>query len=103
MRKVYTSDVSREQFELIIHDLENFREITRPRKVDLYDVFCAILYLLKNGCSWRNIPGDFPHWTKVRYYYEIWTAKDSEGFSLLDYVMAKLVDTERYKTRQNPV
>ena len=103
MRQPYDSDVTREQFSLISQDLENARKVTRPRKVDLYEVFCAILYLLKNGCTWRNIPHDFPNWRVVRYYYEIWTAKDEDGQSILDYVQAKLVDIARYESGRNPL
>ncbi|MDR2522475.1 MAG: transposase, partial [Synergistaceae bacterium] len=47
------------------------------------DVFCAILYLLKNACSWRNLPHDFPNWKLVNYYYGIWTKKDETGESIL--------------------
>ncbi|MDR2523759.1 MAG: IS5/IS1182 family transposase, partial [Synergistaceae bacterium] len=49
MRKAYDSDVNREQFNQISRDLEFLKKKTRPREVDLYDVFCAILYLLKNA------------------------------------------------------
>ncbi|QHM53287.1 hypothetical protein C7M41_02029 (plasmid) [Pediococcus acidilactici] len=52
----YSSDISREQFELIRPGLEGARKCTKPRKIDLYDVFCAILYTLKNGCTWRDLP-----------------------------------------------
>jgi transposase len=69
-RKVYPSDISRAQFEAIRSMLESARHKTSPREVDLYDVFCAILYLLKNGCAWRAIPGDFPGWNTVRYYFD---------------------------------
>lgn len=31
--------------------LESARKKTRPRQVDLYDVFCGVLYLLKSGVS----------------------------------------------------
>ena len=37
------SDISREQFEPIGPLLESARKKTAPRKVDLYDVFCAVL------------------------------------------------------------
>ncbi len=47
----YTSNVSREQFELIREDLENVRKRTRPRTVDLYEVFCGALYVLTTGCQ----------------------------------------------------
>ena len=40
------------------------------------DIFCAILYLLKEGCSWRAIPHDFPKWQNVRYHYDTWAAPD---------------------------
>jgi transposase len=60
MRTVYPSDVSRLQFGLIEHDLQSARKATRPRKYDLYDIFCAVLYVLKEGCTWRALPHDFP-------------------------------------------
>ena len=102
-RKEYSSDITREQFATISGDLESARKTTRPREVDLYEIFCAILYLLKSGCAWRDIPGDFPSWRNVRYYYEIWTVKDGDGFSILDYVLAKLVDIHRYEVGRYPL
>ena len=86
LRQPYTSDISREQFNLISRDLEFVKKRTRPRIVDLYEVFCAILYLLKNGCTWRNLPHDFPNWKLVNYYYGIWTKKDENGESVLEPV-----------------
>ncbi len=56
MRPSYPSDISREQFEQIRPLLESARKKTAPRKVDLYDVFCAVLYLLRSGCQWRMLP-----------------------------------------------
>jgi hypothetical protein len=38
MRKMYPSDMSREQFELIRELLARGRQKTRPRTIDLYDV-----------------------------------------------------------------
>jgi transposase len=102
MREPYDSDITREQFSQISQDLESVKKTTRPRKVDLYEILCAILYLLKNACTWRNIPHDFPKWRNVRYYYEVWTEKNEHGESMLDYVLAKLVDIERYEKRSNP-
>jgi len=47
--KVYGSDISWEQFERILPLLEGVRKRTKPRTVDLYEVFCALLYVLKTG------------------------------------------------------
>ncbi|MDR0274003.1 MAG: transposase, partial [Burkholderiaceae bacterium] len=54
MRKKYSSDITREQFEQIAPLLEGLRKKTRPPTVDLYEVFCAVLYLLKSGCQYRH-------------------------------------------------
>ena len=101
MRHAYDSDISREQFIAISQELETTKKKTRPRKVHLYDIFCAILYLLKNACTWRNLPHDFPNWKLVNYYYRTWTKKNENGESVLDCILSKLVDIERYTTGRN--
>ena len=84
MRKSYLSDISREQFEPI-HDLrQSVRKRTRPRTVDLYEVFCGLLYLLKGGCQWRMLPSDFPDWRTVYAYYAKWREVDAQGISVLE-------------------
>ena len=95
MRKAYPNDITREQFEIIRKDLEGARKATHPRKYDLYDIFCAILYLVKEGCTWRAIPHDYPNWRIVRYYYDIWAEEDDDGISLLDRMLRKLVEMGR--------
>lgn len=97
MRKSYPSDISREQFEEIREELAKAKKATHPRKYDLYDIFCAILYLLKEGCTWRAIPHDFPKWQNVRYHYDIWASPDEDGVSILDRVLRRLVEAEREK------
>ena len=60
MRNKYASDVSQEKFEEIRPLLQSVRRRTKPRAVDLYEVFCAVLYLLRTGCQWGFLPSDFP-------------------------------------------
>ncbi len=71
MRKNYPSNVSKEQFENIKLILENTKKRTKPRSLDLYEVFCAVLYVLKSGCQWRMLPKDFPKWQIVYYYFQV--------------------------------
>lgn len=73
MRKSYPSDISRDQFEVIKLLLESARRKTSPRRVDLYEVFCAVLYLLRSGCQWRMLPDKFPKWRTVHSYFAIWS------------------------------
>ncbi|PGS78016.1 hypothetical protein COC69_17205 [Bacillus cereus] len=50
--------------------------MTRPRTVDMYEVFCGVLYLLTTGCQWRNLSSDFPNWKTAYSYYQIWRKVD---------------------------
>ncbi|MGZ8238282.1 MAG: IS5 family transposase, partial [Methylobacter sp.] len=43
--------------------------VGRPRQLSLRHVLNAILYVLKTGCQWRQLPREFPHWTAVYYYF----------------------------------
>jgi len=95
MRKVYSSDVSREQFAIILPFLAKVKVKTKDRVIDLYEVFCAILYRLKNGCRWRDLPQGFPEWEAVYYYFRKWTRVKKDGFSTLDYVLGILEDLYR--------
>lgn len=89
-RKRYPSDISREQFEPIRGLLEGARQKRRPRQVDLYDVFCAILYLLKNAAVWRALPSDFPAPSTVRHYFDQWSRiENGESMSLLSQALKK--------------
>ena len=97
MRKSYPSDISQERFEKMREELAGAKKVTHPRKYDLYDIFCAILYLLKEGCTWRAIPHDFPKWQNMRYHYDIWASPDEDGVSILDRVLRRLVEAEREK------
>jgi transposase len=88
MRKSYSSDISREQFEIVKPLLESARRKTSPRQVDLYEVFCAVLYLLRSGCQWRMLPEEFPKWRTVHSYFAIWS-EPREGGSLLEQALKK--------------
>lgn len=99
-RKHYPSDISRQQFEKIRGMLEGGRRKTRPRRVDVYDVFCAILYLLKNAAVWRALPSDFPAVSTVRYYFDMWSRQggDDES-SLLEQALKKSGGARAYAQR----
>jgi len=64
----YPSNLSDSQWQYI----SNFLDTKRNRKYELREVFNGILYLLKTGCQWRMLPGDFPDWHMVYYYFSSW-------------------------------
>jgi transposase len=95
MRTEYPSDITREQYELIRYELETARKATHPRTIDSYDIFCGILYRLKEGCRWRSLPHDYPKWQVRYYHYEIWRKAAEGEESVLDRVLRELVESER--------
>ena len=97
MRKVYPSDITREQFETIRPLLEKARTTTRPREVDLYDVFCAVLYVLKSGCQWRMLPSDLPKWRTTYSYFQIWTEEQKQGRKLLPSLLEEVLKKNNWR------
>ena len=102
MRKSYPSDITREQFAKILPILESARKKTRPRTVDLYDVFCAVLYMLRTACQWRMFPKDFPNPKTIYAYFKIWSEKPNETQpSILQDVLKKIGRRNEIKRWQN--
>lgn len=67
----YATDLTDDQWATL-HPLlarDNMEAGGRPLKVDMRRVVNAILYLLRTGCQWRNLPKDFPYWEQVYYHY----------------------------------
>ncbi|CCB87632.1 putative uncharacterized protein [Parachlamydia acanthamoebae UV-7] len=92
MTHSYPSDISREQFDKIKPMLESIRKKTRLRSIDLYDVFCGILYILKSGCQWRMLLKEYPKWELCYYYFSPWDQKDHHNSeNLLEQVLKKMV------------
>ena len=89
-RKAYPSDISRQQFEPIRPLLESVRKRTKPRTVDLHEVFNAVLYLLKSGCQWRMLPQGFPNWSTVYSYFAKWSKPGPDGVSALERALKKI-------------
>ncbi len=47
----------------------------RPRSADVravIDAILAILYVLRNGVTWRALPHDFPPWKTAYHYFRAW-------------------------------
>ena len=68
MRKTYSSDLSARSWQVI----NKVINVQRKSKWDLMEIMNAIFYLTKNGCMWRDLPGEFPPWQTVYWYYNKW-------------------------------
>jgi len=72
-RQAYATDLTDEQWMLVEQKYNQVRS-PRGRKPDVprRDMFNAILYRLKTGCQWRNLPHDFPNWNNTAKTYRRW-------------------------------
>jgi transposase len=71
-RKVYPSDVTEEEWWFVLPYLLLCREDAGQREHELRDVFDAVRYVARSGCSWRMIPGDLPPWAAVYQQFRRW-------------------------------
>jgi putative transposase len=88
----YPTNVSNSQWQIISKSLD----VERNRKYDLREIVNAILYLVKTGCQWRMLPGDFPKWTIVYYYFSVWKKN-----GVLEEIHESLVEKIRKKQGKN--
>ncbi|MFG2951969.1 IS5 family transposase [Streptomyces adustus] len=117
-RKPYPSDLSDARWALIEPTLTAWRKVRidrrptgQPAKVDLRDVFNAILYVNRTGIPWKYLPHDFPNHGTV---YAAW--RDEGIFAQLNYDLtglarvkegrkpeptASVIDTQSVKTSSN--
>lgn len=68
-RIAYPSDLTDAQWRLIAKRIPPAKPGGRCRSVDMREVVNGILYLVRTGCSWRQLPHDFPPWGTVHWYY----------------------------------
>lgn len=68
-RIAYPSDLTDDQWNEIKALIPPALPGGRHRSVDMREVLNGVLYLSRTGCSWRQLPHDFPPWGTVHYYY----------------------------------
>jgi len=77
--RCYPSDLTDRQWVLIEPLLPGPRRGGRPEKHPRRAVVDAILYVVRTGCSWRQLPVDFPPWQTVYWYFVRW---EDEGVTV---------------------
>jgi transposase len=74
-QRAYPSDLTDEQWEIIEPMLPLIKEPGRIPKHPFRDIVDAILYIDRSGCSWRQLPVDFPPWQTVYGWFRQWQAR----------------------------
>jgi len=89
-RIAYPTDLTDAQWRLIEKRIPPAQPGGRYRSVNMREVVNGILYLVRTGCSWRQLPHDFPPWGTVHWYYRCFR---------LDGTWQKIHDALRDKVR----
>jgi putative transposase len=77
-RKPYETDLTDDEWAILEPVLKRalYGDKTKtrghPRHYPLREITNAILYVLKTGCQWRNLPHDLPPWKTVYYHFRRW-------------------------------
>jgi transposase len=71
-RPRYPSDVTDKQWTLIEPLLPPPNTDGRYEKHPRREIVNGIFYLLRTGCSWRQLPHDLPPWQTVYWYFKRW-------------------------------
>jgi transposase len=72
IRKPYPSDVSDEEWTLVVPCLTLLRGDAGQREHPLREVFNGLRYVVKNGIPWRAMPHDLPPWAAVYQQAQRW-------------------------------
>lgn len=73
-RKPYPSDVSDEEWALLVPYLALLPEACGQRRHSLREVFNALRYIVRVGGAWRMMPNDLPPWALVYQQTQRWFA-----------------------------
>ena len=87
----YTSDLTDAQWELI----KEYFSAGNKSKYEKRELVNAVLYSVKTGCQWRNLPTDFPKWKAVSMFY--YRAKNNGTWDKVQRMLVKKVRTQKGK------
>ena len=70
----YSSSLTDKEWE-IIEPLLPKKKRTKPPKWSKREILDGILYQLKNGCNWCDLPKDLPPYSTVFWHYQQWRSQ----------------------------
>jgi len=68
----YSSDLNDAEWAMIAPRLPQRSRLGRPPKTEMRSVVNALLYMVRTGCQWRQLPREFPPYTTVQHYFYAW-------------------------------
>jgi putative transposase len=97
-RKPYPSDLKDEQWEVLKRYVPPPLSGGRPARYERREILNGILYVLRTGCAWRELPHDLPPWTTVYGYLRRWTRQ-----GIWDWMAERLREDARRRLKKKPL
>ncbi len=93
----YPSDLTDEQWALVEPLLPAAKHGGRPEKHPRRSIVDVVLYVVRTGCAWRYLPGDFPPWQTIYWYFKQW-----EEAKVTETMLTTLRQQARVQQGRNP-
>lgn len=67
--------ISESKFKELIEPIiiKEQKKSGRPVRVSHYKFFCGVLYVLRTGVSWRDLPSEYGNWHTIYTRYKRWS------------------------------
>lgn len=67
--------ISEKRFKTLINPIiiEEKKKLGRPTSISHYKFFCGIMYVLRTGVSWRDLPEEYGGWHTIYTRYKRWS------------------------------
>lgn len=73
-KRIYATDLNAAEWRVINPLLPPKKKGRgRPMELNLCGVVNAIIYLVRTGCQWRNLPKEYPNHNSVYYHFRKWS------------------------------
>ncbi len=96
-RKTYSSDLSEAQWRAVEPFVARPDPRGNPGKYEKREVVNAILYVAREGCRWRALPGDLPPWEAVYDHFRRWRQR-----GVWESLAEELARADRRQAGRNP-
>ncbi len=96
----YSSSLTDQEWEILAPLLAEIlpqKKQTCPPKWSKREILDGILYQLKNGCNWEDLPKDLPPYSTVYWHYKQWRAAGA-----IDSLMQVLHQHVREQVKKSP-
>ena len=87
-----TIEMFKQEIEPYIIAYKN--RLGRPSKVNHYEFFCAVLYVLRTGVSWRDLPSFYGNWHTIYTRFKRWSESGLFWYLLYNLQQKKRVSLD---------